>query len=106
MTKAPADDRIPTGVEAKLDIETTAVPCPYVSKSGRKCKGHIVRVEAFKADLSWTKADDGVWEFGWSQPRSHFHVYCSGKVITRGLIGPTMNSSSSIPTLCQRNCAR
>jgi hypothetical protein len=38
-----------------------------------------VRVEAFKADLSWELQPDGRWQFDYSQPRSHFHVFCSEK---------------------------
>jgi hypothetical protein len=55
------------------------VPCWFTYASGRRCKGHIVRVEAFKANLTWTRRDDGSWTFGWGQPRSHYHCYCSEK---------------------------
>lgn len=54
-------------------------PCPYVYARGRKCKGHIVRIEAFKADLAWVRMKDGVWAFDVGQPRSHYHLYCSEK---------------------------
>jgi hypothetical protein len=55
------------------------IPCPYVYAKGRKCKGHIVRVAAFKADLEWTRASDGRWKFNVGNPRSHYHLYCSEK---------------------------
>jgi hypothetical protein len=31
----------------------TRFPCPYVFPDGRRCPGHIVKIEAFHADLSW-----------------------------------------------------
>jgi hypothetical protein len=52
-------------------------PCPFVYAKGRKCSGHIVRIEAFKADLAWHCGDDGKWSFAVGEPRSHYHVYCS-----------------------------
>ena len=55
------------------------VPCPYVYAKGRRCTGHIVGVEAFKADLSWTRQEDGSWSFHYSEPRSHYHLVCSEK---------------------------
>ncbi len=36
-------------------------PCPYVYAKGKKCTGHIVRIEAFKVDLAWTLGNDGKW---------------------------------------------
>jgi len=54
-------------------------PCPFVSTKGKKCAGHIVRIEAFKADLAWRLADDGTWTFEVGEPRSHYHLYCSEK---------------------------
>jgi hypothetical protein len=53
------------------------VPCPFVDARGKKCTGHIVRIEAFKADLAWRLGDDGVWSFSVGGPRSHYHLYCS-----------------------------
>jgi hypothetical protein len=55
------------------------IPCPYVYAKGRCCTGHVVRVEAFKADLSWTLGPDGKWTFAAGEPRSHYHLYCSEK---------------------------
>jgi hypothetical protein len=54
-------------------------PCPFVYAKGKKCTGHVVRIEAFKADLSWLRADDGKWSFAVGEPRSHYHLYCSEK---------------------------
>ena len=54
-------------------------PCPYVYPKGERCPGHIVRVEAFNADLSWAVDDSGRWTFNHSQPRSHYHLFCSEK---------------------------
>ena len=28
-------------------------------------------------DLSWALNSEGKWEFGFSEPRSHHHLYCS-----------------------------
>jgi hypothetical protein len=55
----------------------TPVPCPYVFPNGERCPGHIVRVEAFNADLSWALGEDGAWTFSHSQPRSQYHLFCS-----------------------------
>ena len=54
-------------------------PCPYVYAKGKKCTGHIVRIEAFKADLAWRRGEDGKWLFSVGEPRSHYHLYCSEK---------------------------
>ena len=61
--------------EKSMEVE----PCPFVYAKGKKCTGHIVRIEAFKADLSWLRGDDGKWTFASGEPRSHYHVYCSEK---------------------------
>ena len=55
------------------------IPCPFVYAKGKKCTGHVVRVEAFKADIAWRLGDDDEWHFGVGQPRSHYHVFCSEK---------------------------
>jgi hypothetical protein len=55
------------------------VPCPYVYAKGKKCTGHIVQIEAFKADLSWDWSEDGKWSLTVGEPRSHYHLYCSEK---------------------------
>ena len=52
--------------------------CPFVYSDGRKCSGRIVKVEAYKADITWERAPDGTWEFWWN-PRSHHHLFCSEK---------------------------
>ncbi|MFQ5774172.1 MAG: hypothetical protein ACE5GS_06630 [Kiloniellaceae bacterium] len=54
------------------------LPCPFIYKDGRRCPGHIVRIEAYKADLRWSLRDDGAWVFDLAQ-RSHFHLFCSAK---------------------------
>jgi hypothetical protein len=54
-------------------------PCPYVYPNGDKCPGHIVRVEAFNADLSWALDETGNWRFSHSQPRSQYLLFCSEK---------------------------
>jgi hypothetical protein len=42
------------------------------------CTGHVVRVEAYKADIIWTFKAEGRWSFG-EEPRSHYHLFCSEK---------------------------
>ena len=54
------------------------IPCPFVYARGKRCTGHIVRVEAYKADL-WWDFKDGQWVFSYGRPRSHFHLFCSEK---------------------------
>jgi len=38
----------------------------------------VVRVEAYKADVTWSVDKDGHWDFDF-HPRSHYHVFCSEK---------------------------
>ncbi len=52
--------------------------CPFVYANGKACSGHIVRVEAYKADLDWSLDKSGVWQFSFG-PRSHYHLFCSEK---------------------------
>src|SRR5262249_43367634 len=54
------------------------VSCPFVYAKGKRCTGHIVGIEAFKADIGWSFRD-GVWSFSVDRPRSHYHLYCSEK---------------------------
>jgi hypothetical protein len=63
------------------------VPCPFVYARGKRCTGHIVRVEAYKADL-WWDFKDGRWIFSYGRPRSHFHLFCSEKGNHSGWVGP------------------
>ncbi len=60
--------------------------CPFIYSTGRRCKGHIIRMEAFKADLEWKLRSDGEWEFR-AEPRSHYHLYCNLKNGHGGLDG-------------------
>ena len=52
------------------------IQCPFVYASGKKCTGHVARVEVYKADISWVGQPDGTWGFAFD-PRSHFHLFCS-----------------------------
>lgn len=54
------------------------IPCPFVYADGRRCTGHIARIEAYKADLSWRCDAEGRWAFDF-RPRSHYHLFCSEK---------------------------
>ncbi len=67
--------------------EMQRIPCPFVYSGGRRCTGHVVRIEAYKADVQWTLGEDGSWTFGWDRPRSHYHLFCSEKGQSRG-VGP------------------
>lgn len=60
-------------------MDRGTIPCPFVYANGKRCVGHITRVEAYKADLSWNLQPDGVWKFELGQTRSHFHLFCSEK---------------------------
>jgi hypothetical protein len=55
-----------------------AIPCPFVYSTGKRCTGHIVRIEAYKADVTWCQRNGGAWEFSFA-PRSHYHLFCSAK---------------------------
>lgn len=70
-----SDDR----VRALYSQEGDRVPCPFVYARGKRCTGHVVRVEAYKADLEWTLGADGTWTFSTGAPRSHYHLFCSEK---------------------------
>ena len=71
---------------AKSLMENKLVPCPFVYADGRKCKGHIIKVEAYKADLEWEFeklyqrkwSGATLWKFSFG-PRSHYHLFCSEK---------------------------
>ncbi len=67
----------PESNNADVD-EVGRIPCPFVYANGRACTGHVVRVEAYKADVAWSVDGDGRWNFDF-QPRSHYHVFCSEK---------------------------
>jgi hypothetical protein len=60
--------------EAKKLIEK--IPCPFAN--GKKCTGHVDRIEAYKADIMWSPNEDGTWK-AHIEPRSHYHVFCSAK---------------------------
>jgi hypothetical protein len=70
------------------------LPCPFVYAKGRKCKGNIIRVEAYRADLTWTLKQDGSWRFDW-QPGTHFHMFCSEKGNHSGYIVPDSEQMKS-----------
>jgi len=58
--------------------EDAKIPCPFVYAKGKQCTGHIVGIEAYKADIGWTLRD-GEWKFSCGDPRSHYHLTCSLK---------------------------
>ena len=61
------------------------IPCLCVDANGRRCTGHVVRIEAFKAEiLDWTRRPDGSWKFNAHNPRLDYHIYCSEKGIHTG----------------------
>ena len=66
---------------------TAPIPCPFVYAKGRPCTGHVVRVEAYRADLTWTADGHGAWRFDFV-PGTHFHVFCSEKGNHAGIGGP------------------
>jgi len=55
-----------------------AIPCPFRYADGKRCTGHIIRIEVFKADVAWEEGTDGEWHVTWD-PRSHYHLFCSEK---------------------------
>ncbi len=63
-----------------------SIACPFVYANGRACSGHIVRIEAYKADIEW-RLHEGVWRFGF-EPRSHYHLFCSEKDNHAGFKSP------------------
>ena len=63
---------------ATATSEDSLIPCPYVYAGGKFCKGHVVGIEAFKADISWS-FEAGHWRFRCGHPRSHYHLVCSEK---------------------------
>ena len=55
------------------------IPCPFVYSTGKRCTGHVAKVEAYKADLEWSFDTGNGWTFSAGEPRSHYHVFCSEK---------------------------
>jgi len=65
------------------------IPCPFVYANGKRCTGHVVRVEAYKADITWAPDKvTGEWKMETGQPRSHYHLFCSEKENHAGYRGP------------------
>ncbi|MDO9472084.1 MAG: hypothetical protein Q7J28_03450 [Caulobacter sp.] len=54
------------------------IACPFRYANGKACPGHVVGIEAYKADLEWALDESGHWRFGFA-PRSHYHLFCSEK---------------------------
>ncbi len=68
---------------------STPIPCPFVYANGKQCTGHVVRVEAYKADVTWEpNKETGKWEKWIGQPRSHYHLFCSEKENHAGYARP------------------
>lgn len=65
-----------TGTSEQIGVGRIA--CPFVYSNGKACTGHIVRIEAYKADIEWALDDAGAWRLGFA-PRSHYHLFCSEK---------------------------
>ena len=63
------------------------IPCPFTYASDKRCDGHVVKIEGYKADLEWEFGDDGRWHFSWEEPRSHFHLFCSKRGNHAGIRG-------------------
>jgi hypothetical protein len=85
-TKCDSLDNALAETEVNLRVlQQEKVPCPHVYEWGRRCPGHMVRVECYKADLGWSMGADGRWLFGWRQSPSHFHLLCSEKGSHAGL---------------------
>jgi hypothetical protein len=63
----PPYEELPSGEEYRskeaeqLPPHDDSIPCPFIYKNGRKCKGHIVEI--------------GLFCWG----RCHYHLYCSAK---------------------------
>jgi hypothetical protein len=55
------------------------IPCPFVYANGKRCTGHVVRVEAYKADIEYAPGANDRWRVAIGEPRSHYHVFCSEK---------------------------
>ncbi len=60
-----------------VEPDPKVVRCPFIDANGKFCPGSIVRIEAYRADLSWEQASNGGWEFSVGEPRSHYHLFCS-----------------------------
>ena len=54
------------------------VPCPFTYADGRRCTGHVRRVEVYHCKIFWEQRDDGSWLFDY-QPGTHYHLFCSEK---------------------------
>jgi len=58
---------------------TKEVACPFVYANGRRCTGHITRIEGYKADVTWIPDAKGKWRPSVGEPRSYYHLFCSEK---------------------------
>ena len=71
---------------------TEVVPCPFTFANGRKCPGHITRVEIYKCDVTWAPHEDGKWRPSVTEVRSHYHLFCSEEGGHAGTSQPDDNS--------------
>jgi hypothetical protein len=39
------------------------IPCPFVYSTGKRCTGHVAKVEAYNADLEWSFDTSNGWTF-------------------------------------------
>lgn len=65
-------------ISSPTPIGADRIACPFVYANGKACVGHVVAIEAYKADIDWRLDEDGQWRFGFA-PRSHYHLFCSEK---------------------------
>ena len=90
--------RMSGGVKEELKVEDidgsekatkiAKIPCPFVYAKGKHCTGHIVGVEAYKADIGWS-FKNGKWKFYHGEPRSHYHLFCSERATMQATGAPT-----------------
>ncbi|MFV3127716.1 hypothetical protein ACM9HJ_08745 [Niveispirillum sp. KHB5.9] len=71
-----------------MTAQPEPIPCPFTYANGRACTGHIVRVEAYKAEARWEREPDGNWVFFLDSPM-RYHLFCSEKNGHAGFNKPT-----------------
>jgi hypothetical protein len=61
----------------KATVRWDPIACPQSCADGRRCAGHVIRVETEQAGLVWQRDQDGVWRAALGPPRGRYRLTCS-----------------------------
>jgi hypothetical protein len=67
-------------------VRQDPIACQQACADGRRCTGHVIRVETEHAGLVWQRGQDGVWQAALGTPRTRYRLICSAPA---GHVGET-----------------